>query len=71
MQTHLQRVMGMDYMSVQEQLSVFYWMRFGAGAVFVLGALLFIYAVFVPRRELIEPRTPSADDLRTRDLAAE
>ncbi|MBE0452718.1 cbb3-type cytochrome c oxidase subunit I [Roseovarius autotrophicus] len=54
-QTHLQRVMGEDYMSVQDQLAVFYWMRFGAGIAVVLGALLFIYAVFVPRREVIEP----------------
>ncbi|KAA0912716.1 cbb3-type cytochrome c oxidase subunit I [Aquicoccus porphyridii] len=52
-QTHLQRVMGEDFMFVQEQLALFYWMRFGAGIAVVLGALLFIYAVFVPRREVI------------------
>ncbi|KAA5603823.1 nitric-oxide reductase large subunit [Roseospira marina] len=52
-QTHLQRVLGQDYMAVQDQLAVFYWMRFGAGAVFVLGALLFLYALLVPRREVI------------------
>lgn len=50
-QTHLQRVMGMGYMEVQEQITMFYIMRFGAGAVVVLGALLFIYAVFGPARE--------------------
>ena len=54
-QTHLQRVMGEYYMDVQDQLAVFYWMRFGAGAAFVLGAILFIYAVAVPRREVIQP----------------
>ncbi|MET4129850.1 cbb3-type cytochrome c oxidase subunit I [Roseovarius sp. MBR-6] len=54
-QTHLQRVMGEEYMAVQDQLAIFYWMRFGAGIAVVLGALLFIYAVFVPRREVIEP----------------
>jgi len=54
-QTHLQRVMGEDFMSVQDQLGIFYWMRFGAGIAVVLGALLFIYAVFVPRKEVIEP----------------
>ncbi len=54
-QTHLQRVMGEDFMFVQEQLALFYWMRFGAGIAVVLGALLFIYAVFVPRREVISP----------------
>ncbi|WP_372611372.1 cbb3-type cytochrome c oxidase subunit I [Aquicoccus sp.] len=52
-QTHLQRVMGEDFMFVQEQLALFYWMRFGSGIAVVLGALLFIYAVFVPRREVI------------------
>ncbi len=40
-------------MDVQEQLALFYMMRFGAGAVFVVGALMFIYATFVPRKELI------------------
>ena len=54
-QTHLQRVNGEFYMDVQDQLALFYWMRFGAGAVFVIGALLFIYALAVPRKELIEP----------------
>ncbi|MGX0902432.1 nitric oxide reductase subunit B [Roseovarius sp. MBR-79] len=54
-QTHLQRVMGEEFMFVQDQLEVFFWMRFGAGIAVVLGALLFIYAVFVPRREVIEP----------------
>ena len=34
-QTHLQRVMGMFYMEVQDQLALFYLMRFGAGAAVV------------------------------------
>ena len=54
-QTHLQRVQGDYFMDVQDQLAVFYWMRFGAGVVVVLGALVFIYAVLVPRKEIIEP----------------
>ncbi len=54
-QTHLQRVMGMNYMEVQDQLSLFYWMRFGAGVAVVLGVFLYIYAIAVPRREVIEP----------------
>lgn len=54
-QTHLQRVMGMNYMEVQDQLWIFYAMRFGSGIAVVLGALLFIYAVMVPRREVIAP----------------
>jgi nitric oxide reductase subunit B len=52
-QTHLQRVMGEEFMFVQDQLALFYWMRLGAGVAVVLGALLFVYAVFVPRREVI------------------
>lgn len=58
-QTHLQRVSGEFFMSVQDQLHLFYLMRFGAGAVFVIGALLFIYSIFVPTKELILAATPT------------
>ncbi len=54
-QTHLQRVMGMNYMEVQDQLALFYWMRLGAGVAVVLGVFLFIYAIALPRREVIAP----------------
>ena len=54
-QTHLQRVMGMAYMEVQDQMALFYWMRFGAGVAVVLGAVLFIYALAFPRREVVRP----------------
>ncbi len=54
-QTHLQRVLGEGFMDVQDQLEIFYLMRFGAGVAVVLGAVLFIYAVLVPRKELIAP----------------
>ncbi|EYD76726.1 Nitric-oxide reductase subunit B [Rubellimicrobium mesophilum DSM 19309] len=50
-QTHLQRVMGMYYMDVQDQLWLFYAMRFGAGFAVVLGAILFIYSSAVIRRD--------------------
>ena len=50
-QTHLQRVMGMSFMEVQDQLSLFYWMRVGSGIVVVVGALLLIYALLGPRTE--------------------
>lgn len=53
-QTHLQRVMGEYFMDVQDQLAFFYWMRLGSGLVVVLGALLFIYAMARPQKELIE-----------------
>ncbi len=46
LQTHLERVMGMDFMEVQEQISLFYWMRLGSGVIVVLGVLLFVYATF-------------------------
>jgi nitric oxide reductase subunit B len=52
-QTHLQRVMGEYFMDVQDQLAFFYWMRLGSGVVVVLGALLFIYAMARPQKELI------------------
>jgi len=53
-QTHLQRVMGQYYMDVQDQIMLFHYMRFGAGVAVVLGAILFVYATFFPRREIIE-----------------
>ena len=53
-QTHLQRVRGEFYMDVQDQIGIFYQMRLLAGCVVVIGVLLFLYAIFVPRRrELI------------------
>ncbi len=55
-QTHMQRVLGDYYMTVQDDLAIFYLMRFGAGACVVLGALLFIYSILVVRRdEIIAP----------------
>lgn len=50
-QVHLQRVMGMTYMEVQDQLGLFYWMRLGAGLFVLLGVLLFVWAVLGPVRE--------------------
>jgi nitric oxide reductase subunit B len=50
-QVHLQRVMGMTYMEVQDQLVLFYWMRLGSGVFVVLSALLVLYAIFGPARE--------------------
>jgi len=49
-QVHLQRVMGMNYMEVQSQLDLFYWMRLGAGLVVLIGAFLFIYATLGPAK---------------------
>jgi nitric oxide reductase subunit B len=49
----MQRVIGDYYMDVQDSIAIFYWMRLGAGVVVFLGVLLFLYAIFVPRKELI------------------
>ncbi len=40
-------------MDVQDALSIFYWMRFGSGVAVVLGVVLFLYAILVPRKEII------------------
>ncbi|MBV1863046.1 MAG: cbb3-type cytochrome c oxidase subunit I [Rhodobacteraceae bacterium] len=60
-QTHLQRVNGEDFMAVQDQLQIFYWMRFGAGVAVVLGVFLFIYAMLVPRKEIISSSSVAAE----------
>jgi nitric oxide reductase subunit B len=61
-QTHMQRVVGgYSYMDVQDQLGLFYWMRLGAGLVFVLGAVLFVYAVLGPVREQLTARDVRPD----------
>jgi nitric oxide reductase subunit B len=52
-QTQMQRVVGDYFMDVQDGLALFYWMRFGSGLFVVAGALLFIYAVLFPRREVV------------------
>ena len=44
-------------MNVQDQLGLFYMMRFGADIAVVLGAVLFIYSQLVVRREIITPNT--------------
>ncbi|WP_376695398.1 cbb3-type cytochrome c oxidase subunit I [Wenzhouxiangella sp. EGI_FJ10305] len=56
-QTHLQRVMGENYMATQDQIWVFYAMRFGAGIVVVIGALIFLWATLGKPRE----QTPKGD----------
>jgi nitric oxide reductase subunit B len=56
-QTHLQRVKGEAYMDVQDQIAFFYQMRLVAGAFVVISVLLFLYAILVPRREIIASTT--------------
>ena len=52
-QTHLQRVLGMNYMEVQDQLGLFYMMRLGAGIAVAVGAVMLLYAFFGPAREQV------------------
>ena len=40
-------------MEVQDQLSVFYWMRFGSGIVVVIGVLMWVYATLGPKKEIM------------------
>ncbi|MGO9545590.1 MAG: cbb3-type cytochrome c oxidase subunit I [Rhodomicrobium sp.] len=59
-QVHLQRVLGMNYMEVQDQLHLFYQMRLGAGAFVLIGAILFIYSIFVPQKREVISRDAAA-----------
>ncbi len=66
-QIHMQRVVGgYSFMDVQDQLALFYWMRLGAGVVFLAGVALFVWAVLGPVREQLTARSIAADP----DLAA-
>jgi len=51
LQTHLQRVLGMDFMEVQEQIALFYWMRLGSGIIVIVGVLLFVYSILSKGKE--------------------
>ncbi|MGE5504382.1 MAG: cbb3-type cytochrome c oxidase subunit I [Actinomycetota bacterium] len=49
-QTHLQRVMGMGFMEVQEQMAMFYWLRLGGGIATLIGTLLIVTSLVLPGR---------------------
>jgi nitric oxide reductase subunit B len=53
LQVHLQRVMdkAQPFMYVQDQLALFYWMREGAGVVFLIGLIVYILSFFVGQDE--------------------
>jgi nitric oxide reductase subunit B len=53
LQTHLERVMGMDFMEVQQQLTLFYIMRLVGGVFVTIGAALFIVSVLLPSRRVV------------------
>ncbi len=71
-QTHMQRVLGYYYMEVQDELGLFYLMRFIAGLSVVAGALLFIYAIMVVRRrEIVKPGPANPAPVRSDPLPGE
>jgi nitric oxide reductase subunit B len=49
-QTHLERVMGQEYMDVQPQLALFYWIRLIGGVLTALGLVFYLVAILVPGR---------------------
>ncbi|ABI57460.1 cbb3-type cytochrome c oxidase subunit I [Alkalilimnicola ehrlichii MLHE-1] len=55
-QTHLQRVLGMNFMEVQGQLDMFYVMRLGAGVAVAVGLVLFLWSIYGRTREQV-PQT--------------
>lgn len=55
-QTHLQRVLGMNFIEVQDQLAMFYWMRLGAGLFVLIGVILIVYSLTVPGRERVSTK---------------
>lgn len=60
-QTHMQRVLGENFMDIQEGLNLFYIMRWGSGLCVVVGAILFIYAQLAPRKEIISRETAETE----------
>ncbi len=62
-QVHLQRIMGMAYMSVQDQVALFYQMRLGAGWVVMIGAFVFIYAVLGPAKKEVPEHIKRAPEV--------
>lgn len=50
LQTHLQYVVGLDYMTVQQQLTFFYWIRLVGGIITALGLVLHLAALLLPSR---------------------
>ncbi len=59
-QTHLQRVLGQDYMSTQDQLQLFYVLRLGSGVFVVIGALMWLWSMFGPVKAEIVSRDGAA-----------
>ena len=50
LQTHLEHVLGQDYMDVQQQLTLFYWIRLIGGGITATALALFMIAILAPGR---------------------
>ena len=51
LQIWMQRIDGTEtFMVIQDKLAVFYWLREGAGTVFIIGLLLYIVAMFIAKK---------------------
>jgi nitric oxide reductase subunit B len=55
LQVYLQRYSEepMTFMATQEKLEIFYWMREGAGLVFLIGLILYVVSFFVKGEEVV------------------
>jgi nitric oxide reductase subunit B len=58
-QIHLQRVMGMSYMEVQDHIAPFYWVRLGSGVFVVIAAIMYLWSISGPVRAPRPARTLS------------
>jgi nitric oxide reductase subunit B len=60
LQTHLQYVVGQEYMDVQQQLTMFYWMRLGGGVLTLVGLVTHLAALLVlPSRHSVPAIAPA------------
>ena len=57
-QTHLQRVMDIRFMEVQDQLELFFAMRLLSGIIVLIGVLMFLWATFGRAKEQVPPGRP-------------
>ena len=60
-QIHLQRVLGENFMTVANQLDIFFMMRLGSGAAVTIGLVLYLIANFGPARQGIPAHISRAD----------
>lgn len=61
LQTHLQYVVGQEYMDVQQQLTMFYWMRLGGGVLTAVGLVTHLAALLIlPSRRSVPAIAPAA-----------